>query len=49
MSKTMIHFSYIIGQYKEVTDHLFIMVAMRTRQRKEINHRVIQTDFLKGL
>lgn len=37
MSKTMIHFSYIRGQYKEVTDHLFTMAAMRTGQGKEIN------------
>lgn len=36
MSKT-INFPYVIGQYKEVTDHLFTMAAMRTGREKKKN------------
>lgn len=42
--------------YKEVTDHLFTMAAMRTGQGKKkksdtdnLYHRVIKTDYLEGL
>lgn len=54
MSKT-INFPYVIGQYKEVTDHLFTRAAMRTGREKKksdmdnLYHRVIKTDYPKGL
>lgn len=37
MSKTLMTSPYTAGQYKEVTDHLFTVAAMRTGQREEIN------------
>lgn len=37
MSKTLVTFPYVAGQYKEVTDHLCTMAAMRTGQGEEIN------------
>lgn len=57
MSKIMINFPYVIGQYEEVTDHVFTMAAMRTGKGKKkkksdmdnLHHRVIKTDYLEGL
>lgn len=37
MSKNLITFPYVVGQHKEVTDHLCTMAAMRTGQGEEIN------------
>lgn len=31
----MINFPYVIGQYEEVTDHVFTIAAMRTGQVKK--------------
>lgn len=48
MSKIMINFPYVIGQYEEVTDHVFTMAAMRTGQGKKKKKNQTWTIYITG-